>query len=367
MRAPGRLRVLLLARQRGGLMDQRARALAARAGPGVDVELAHRPVTPQGARALVARVLTARVDAVYVFDTNPRELAPAVLRRLRGTPLVLEAGDAVAAHMRAIGAGRARVAWRGAFERGGWHGADVLVVRGEGFRDVLSELGVTRPVHVLPDGVDLGRFRPDAPTRFRRRVGLSEDAVAIGVVGSIVWNPRAQTAYGWELVEALPLVPPRVHAVVVGEGDGVAHLRARAAELGVADRLVTPGRVPHDLVPDVLGGLDAVTWTQTPDAVGRCRTTMKLPEYLACGKYVLASDVGEARRCVTANGYRIPYAGGRDPAYVSGLVDAIRALAADPSLAARGLLGVATARRFAWERIGAGFAGVLHEAVARAR
>jgi len=94
---------------------------------------------------------------------------------------------------------------------------------------------------------------------------------------------------------------------------------------------------------------------------------MKLPEYLACGKYVLASDVGEARRSVTANGCRIPYAGGRDPAYVAGIAEAIRALAADPSLAARGRVGVHAARRFAWERIGAGFAGVLHEAVARAR
>lgn len=92
---------------------------------------------------------------------------------------------------------------------------------------------------------------------------------------------------------------------------------------------------------------------------------MKLPEYLASGKYVLASDVGEARRCVTANGRRLPYAGGRDPAYVAGIAEAIEALAADPSLASRGRLGVDAARRFGWERIGAGFAGIVREAVRR--
>jgi glycosyltransferase involved in cell wall biosynthesis len=222
-------------------------------------------------------------------------------------------------------------------------------------------------VHVLPDGVDLERFRPDGPSRFREQIGLPADALAVGVVGSIVWNPTARTAYGWELVEALPLVSSRVHAVVVGDGDGVGRLRARAAELGVGERLLTPGRVPHELVPAVLRGLDAVTWTQTPDTVGRCRTTMKLPEYLACGKYVLASDVGEARRCVRANGCRIPYAGGRDRAYVRGIAEAIAALDRDRSLAERGLLGVETARRFAWERIGSGFAGVVREAVERRR
>jgi glycosyltransferase involved in cell wall biosynthesis len=349
-------------------MEQRARALAAHAGSGVEVELAYRPGSAAEARELVVRAVTTPADVLYVFDTNPRELAPAAFRRLRGTPAVLEAGDAVADHLRAIGAGRARVAWRAAFERGGWVAADALVVRGEGFRDVLAERGITRSVHVLPDGVDLERFRPDGPASdFRRHAGLGPDALAVGVLGSIVWNPRERTAYGWELVEALPLVPRRVHAVIVGEGDGISHLRARAAELGVAERLQTPGPVAHERVPDVLRGLDAVAWTQTPDAVGRCRTTMKLPEYLACGRYILASDVGEARRCVTGNGRRVPYAGGRDPAYVGGIAEAIRALAADPALASRGRLGVAAARRFSWERIGAGFAGIVREAARRRR
>jgi glycosyltransferase involved in cell wall biosynthesis len=359
------LRVLLLARDERSVMSRRARALAAHAGPDVEVDVAYRPLSLHEARALIGRVLEARVDAVYVFDTNPLELGPAALRRLTGTPFVLEVGDAVGAYLRASGAPRAKVAWRSASERAGWRFADSLVVRGEGFRDVLSGLGVARSVHVLPDGVDLERFRPDVPTTFRQRTGLPADALAVGVVGSIAWNSKARTAYGWELVEALPLVPPRVRAVVVGDGDGVPHLRARAAELGVADRLLTPGSVAHELVPDVLAGLDAVTWTQTPDAVGRCRTTMKLPEYLACGKYVLASDVGEARRCVTGNGRRIPYAGGRDPGYVAGIAAAIGDLAADSSLLARGRFGVDLARRFDWKRIGAGFAGVVREAVAR--
>jgi glycosyltransferase involved in cell wall biosynthesis len=116
-------------------------------------------------------------------------------------------------------------------------------------------------------------------------------------------------------------------------------------------------------VPELLSALDAVTWTQTPDAVGRCRTTLKLPEYLACGRYIIASDVGEARRSVRTNGVRLPYRGGRDPRYAAAVAELVRSLARDPSLAREGLAGRALARRFDWDRIAAGFVEIVQRTI----
>src|SRR5262249_42857683 len=48
------------------------------------------------------------------------------------------------------------------------------------------------------------------------------------------------------------------------------------------------------------------------DVVGMVRTTGKLPLYLACGKYVTATDVGEARRVLPGVGCLLPYKGVRD-------------------------------------------------------
>jgi glycosyltransferase involved in cell wall biosynthesis len=347
-------------------MERRAVALAAESRPDFEVDIAYRPSCAAESSALVRRMLDGRADAIYVFDTNPRELAPAALARVQGIPLVLEIGDMAADLLRNTGASASRVAWRTLFERAGWHRADTLVVRGEGFRDVLLERGLKRTLQVLPEGVDLELFRPEAPSA-RAELGIASGSIAVGVVGSIVWNESASTAYGWELVEALPSVPANVRAVVVGAGDGIERLRSRAAELGASERLITPGPVPHERIPGVLAALDAVTWTQTPDSVGRCRTTLKLPEYLACGKYVIASDVGEAGRCIRDNGVRVPYAGGRDPHYVAGVAAAISAIAADPSLAGRGLSGIPLARRFAWDRIGAGFAEIVRQTLERPR
>jgi glycosyltransferase involved in cell wall biosynthesis len=116
-------------------------------------------------------------------------------------------------------------------------------------------------------------------------------------------------------------------------------------------------------VPELLRALDAVTWTQTPDDTGRCRTTIKLGEYLASGRYVIATDVGEARRAVRENGVRIPYRGGRDAGYVQGVVEAVRALVDEPALAERGARGRTLARRYDWDRIAAGFVGVVRRTV----
>jgi glycosyltransferase involved in cell wall biosynthesis len=228
---------------------------------------------------------------------------------------------------------------------------------------VLAERGVRRPAFVVPEGVDLERFAPRPPGAGRRLLGLRDGDVAVGVVGSIVWSPVQRTGYGWELVEALPRLPARVKVVLVGGGDGIAPLRARAQQLGVADRLLTPGVLAHDRIPDALAALDAVTWTQTPDALGRCRTTLKLPEYLAAGRFIVASDVGAARVHVDGNGARIPYAGGRDPRYVEGVAGVLAEVARDPAAAReRGLLGVAKAAPFAWPRVAAAFHDALRAA-----
>jgi glycosyltransferase involved in cell wall biosynthesis len=342
-------------------MARRAQRIAEHAPAGLDVDVVHRPGGPGAERALLRRLARApRPDVVVAYDCDPRELRPALVLRARGVPLAVETGDVAADVIRALGGSRARVARRRVTEAAAWRFADRLLVRGSGFREVLAEHGVRRAVHVVPEGVDLARFAPRPPDAGRRLLGLRDGDVAFGVVGTIAWNPVPRTAYGWELVEALPRLPVEVKVVLVGDGDGVARLRRRAAELGAADRLLTPGALAHEQIPDALAALDAVTWTQTPDALGRCRTTLKLPEYLASGRFIVASDVGAARSYVDGNGARVGYAGGRDPRYVEAVAAVLAEIARDPAAAReRGLAGVAKAAPFAWPRVAAAF----HEAL----
>ena len=74
--------------------------------------------------------------------------------------------------------------------------------------------------------------------------------------------------------------------------DGLEPLARYAAELGVSDRLVMPGYVTHEEIPRYVAAMDVCLPRQTNDSVGWSRTTAKLPEYLACRRYVLATAVG---------------------------------------------------------------------------
>jgi glycosyltransferase involved in cell wall biosynthesis len=116
-----------------------------------------------------------------------------------------------------------------------------------------------------------------------------------------------------------------VSGLLIGDGSGVPHLMERARRLGVDDRLVVAGRRPMDELPALLAACDICLSTQTNDIVGNVRTTGKLPLYLACGRFVLASDVGEAARVLPPE-MLVPYEGVVDSDYPSRLAARIRAI-----------------------------------------
>jgi glycosyltransferase involved in cell wall biosynthesis len=62
------------------------------------------------------------------------------------------------------------------------------------------------------------------------------------------------------------------------------------------------------------------------------RTTGKLPLYLAYGKYVIATDVGEASRVLSHVGCLLPYNGVRDDRHPARLADRLRELVIESQL-----------------------------------
>jgi glycosyltransferase involved in cell wall biosynthesis len=104
-------------------------------------------------------------------------------------------------------------------------------------------------------------------------------------------------------------------------------LEAERDRLGLGDRLRLVGRVPHEEVPLWMNVFDVALSTQTNDPVGWGRTTAKLPEYLACGTPILATDVGEAHRWLNDSGQTLPYDGMRDEQYPARLAERIQAFA----------------------------------------
>jgi glycosyltransferase involved in cell wall biosynthesis len=345
-----------------GAMGRRARAFAERLRPRFDVRVLYR--SPRKVRSLLtlaAQLLRLRPRVCYVLDMGYSGVGAGVIYRLLGGgALVIDTGDAITELAKSMGRGRVGVALTRCLEELSLRSADRVVVRGTGHREWLAGRGVA--AEVVPDGVETDQFAPRPDAGLRARLGLG-GVLTVGVVGSSVWSEPLQTCYGWDLVEAVRLLPDvPVKGVLIGDGTGVAVLRERCRRYGIEDRVLFLGRVPYEELPRYLGALDVCLSTQTDDLVGRVRTTGKLPLYLAAGRYVLASRVGEAAR-VLGDDMLLDHHGAADPDYPARLAGRLRQLAADRGPLARGLDNVRLAReRFDYDALAPRVARVLEEA-----
>lgn len=204
---------------------------------------------------------------------------------------------------------------------------------------------------VVPNGVDLGRFAGRlGPTAARTALGLPE-APTVGFVGSLkAWHGTASLL---RAVAALRATGPNVRLVLVGDGPERAGLATLAAELGLGEALTFAGAVPHESVPTWLAAMD-VAVAPYDDAADCYFSPLKLFEYMAAGRPIVAAGAGQLAEVLTEGRDALLYPPGDLPA----LTEALGRLLADPPLAGR--LGAAarhTARqRHAWsvvaDRIG---------------
>lgn len=303
-RRPERLAVSIVVNA-PGVQVRRARALAAH----LPARVAARVV--KGGRREALRAAVSGGEVLYVIDPGSVGFPAALAGRLAQKVVVVEVGDPQAPLYRAQRRSRAACATGAVIDALVVRHADALVLRGRGLAETL---GVRVPWIELPDGVDVGRFHPGLGEQARARLGVPDDALLVGVVGSLAGR-REGVGYGWDVVEALGLLAEEpVWALVVGGGPGLEPLRRRASALGVADRFLTTGNVPHDEVAAYVAAADVCVSTQTNDPVGQGRTTAKLPEYLACDRYVVATAVGAAAD-VLPDEMLLPYQGAYDPGY----------------------------------------------------
>ncbi len=141
-------------------------------------------------------------------------------------------------------------------------------------------------VTVLPLGLDLGRFLigdPDAARRrFRQRLGVSDRLVVtmVGRLTGIKNHPLAFRAFAAVAAEA-----PDALLVLIGGGEDETALRSLVDRLGIADRVRFGGW--WDDLEAVYYGSDVIALSSDNEGTPVC-----LIEALACGRPVIATDVG---------------------------------------------------------------------------
>ncbi len=163
------------------------------------------------------------------------------------------------------------------------------------------------------------------PELFVESPGAPGDELVLGYAG----NFRSYQGLP-QLLEAIERLEPRPRAILVGDAGetGVDH---QAREL-LGDRLTLTGPLPYDEVPRALEEANVLLIPRPDSATARAGFPSKLPEYMALGKALVVTDVGDQGSVVEhmKSGWVVP----------PGRVDALaRALGALRDPAVRAMLG----------------------------
>jgi len=169
---------------------------------------------------------------------------------------------------------------------------DAVTTICEGLRNDILERGILpKKVTVIPNAVNIENFNigEEADLQLAEDLGLN-NKILLGFIGSF---------YAYEglniLLQALPKMLAQnkdIRILLVGGGPQENKLKTLAIQLGIENKVVFTGRVPHDQVQRYYNLIDILVYPRLKMRLTDLVTPLKPLEAMAQGKLLMASDVG---------------------------------------------------------------------------
>ncbi len=286
----------------------------------------------------IAAVLRRRPDVLHCGDLYPSGITGVLLKRLLRIPLVAycHGEDITLTDQRRFQPRLRNLIYRT---------ADMVVANGEFAVENLRRIGIpeSKVVKITP-GLDPTTFFPAEPDpSLRERYGLPADELVVVTVARLA--SRKGHLRVLQALAALRGETPTVRYLIAGRGPMEAELRAAAADLGLAGRVVFAGYVPDDRLNAHYALADVAAMPNTAEAGDVEGFGMVFLEANAAGKPVIGGRSGGTAEAVADGETGFLVANDEE------LRTALLSLLNDPALRARmGLAGLRRAREsFDWE------------------
>lgn len=176
---------------------------------------------------------------------------------------------------------------------------------------VLRQLAVSRGakeerIASVPVGADLQQFRPDQNAGdVRKKYNLKKELL-------VLYHGQLHSCqYVRLFIQAIAIISRdksngSLKFMIMGSGSDLGSLKTFAEEQGVMGEVIFTDFVPHADVPHYIAAADICVAPFEDNEVTRCKSPLKIVEYLASGKPIVASDVGEVRNMVEGAGELVP-------------------------------------------------------------
>jgi teichuronic acid biosynthesis glycosyltransferase TuaC len=169
-------------------------------------------------------------------------------------------------------------------------GCDALLTVSEAMRQTsIRDFGApARKVHTIVNGFNTSVFHPRDQAAIRQRLRIAQDERMVIYVGRFVEAKGMRELIG--AFKAMAVKDPKASLALIGDGVMKTELMGLVQQAGLQGRVHTPGGQPPDQVAEWICAADVLTlpsWSEGyPNVV---------VEGLACGRPVVATDVGGTR------------------------------------------------------------------------
>ncbi|HWZ49448.1 MAG TPA: TIGR04063 family PEP-CTERM/XrtA system glycosyltransferase [Herbaspirillum sp.] len=235
---------------------------------------------------------------------------------------------------------------------------DAITTICNGLRNDILQRGIPADkVTVIPNAVNIEDFMAgqSSDAQLAKDLGL-EGKLLLGFIGSF---------YAYEglpvLLHALPRMlaqNPDVRVLLVGGGAQEEALKALAAQLNVADKVIFTGRVPHDQVQRYYNLSDVLVYPRLKMRLTDLVTPLKPLEAMAQGRLVVASDVGGHKELIDDGKSGMLFKAGDPDALAEKVLALLAAPHCWPALRAAGRHFVETERH--WRASVARYQAIYH-------
>jgi glycosyltransferase involved in cell wall biosynthesis len=237
-------------------------------------------------------------DVVHCHNPPDFLVAIAALFRPLGVRLVFDQHDLSPELFTARFGRRSSPRVRRALERleiASWRLADLVITSNESQRQVgLSRSGVPADRAVVVRNGPDWRITRAAPVNGQAR--RPRAAAVVGYAGVVGPQDGAHHLVGALEHLVHDLGHGDVHCVVVGDGDALPRVRSQASAAGLDDRMTFPGWVPYEELVEWISALDVGVAPEPSNPYNDSCTSLKVMEYMALGRPIVAFDLPEHRR-----------------------------------------------------------------------
>ncbi len=231
------------------------------------------------------------------------ELIVAIVMKLLGCMYVVEVNGAFLDELRLKKKHSFLIHFLKLFENVLFSLADKIIVVTNGLKEYLNNTYKVNPskVFVAKNGVNIDISRPLNIDECKKRLGLIEYKDYIIFVGSLqAWHGVYRLV---EIVKCLSLKASNICLLVVGTGPEESKLFKQIVGEKLSDKILMIGEVNHEEIPYYIGS-SKVCIAPYPDSIVSRHgfSSLKIREYMACGRPVVTTDVGGLYEFVEQNG-----------------------------------------------------------------